>query len=95
MRALLRLGDANTAGGIILRGDPTVLVNGRPVATIASAVSQHPPCGRKGGELHCFARTSALGNPDILINNKPALLTGSKDSCGHLRQRGSPDVSAG
>ena len=37
-----RVGDKNSAGGIILTGDPTVLINGRPVATIGDSVSHHP-----------------------------------------------------
>ena len=47
-RAIQRVGDQNTAGGVILNGDSTVLVNGRAIAIEGASVSPHPCCGRKG-----------------------------------------------
>lgn len=37
-KGVLRVGDANTGGGLITVGDPTVLVNGRPIATDRKSV---------------------------------------------------------
>ena len=95
MPGIQRVGDANSAGGVIQQGDSTVLVNGRAIALIDAPVSPHPPCGRKGGQAHCSARTSGTGSPNIMVNNKPVLLSDSTDTCGHKRTSGSGDVSAG
>ena len=47
-KAVQRVGDRNTAGGVILNGDDSVLINGRAVAIRGASVSPHPCCGRKG-----------------------------------------------
>lgn len=91
----MRVGDPNSAGGVILQGDSSVLVNGRAIAFINSPVSSHPPCGRQGGQAHCSARTSGTGSPNIMVNGKPVLLADSTDTCGHKRSSGSNNVSAG
>ena len=87
-----RVGDVNIAGGVILTGVPTVLVNFRPIATAGSAVSPHPPCP-KGG-IHCGALTTAK-SPRILVNFKPITTSGTIDTCGHPRLTGSINVIAG
>jgi uncharacterized Zn-binding protein involved in type VI secretion len=87
-----RIGDVNVAGGVILTGEPTVLVNFRPVATVGSAVSPHPPCP-KGG-IHCGALTTTK-SPRILVNFKPITTSGTIDTCGHPRVTGSLTVIAG
>ena len=95
MPAVQRVGDQNNAGGVILDGDSSVLVNGRPVAVRGSAVSPHPCCGHKGcPPTHCNAKTQAE-NSTILVNGKPVILTGDKDTCTHSRTGGSPDVIVG
>jgi uncharacterized Zn-binding protein involved in type VI secretion len=91
---VLRLGDANTGGGLITVGDPTVLVNGRPIATVFSPVSPHPPCGAKGGQAHCNAHTQLKPNT-ILVNGKPIAVWPGIDTCGHPRITGSFDVIVG
>ena len=90
-----RVGDANSAGGVILSGDPTVLVNGRPIATLGQSVSPHPCCGAKGcPPIHCAAKTTS-NTPTVLIGGKPVCTTGALDTCAHSRAFGSPDVIVG
>lgn len=90
-----RVGDANSVGGVILSGDPTVLVNGRPIATVGSSVSPHPCCGVKGcPPIHCAAKTTST-TPTVLVGGRPVVTTGALDSCGHSRAIGSPDVIIG
>ena len=89
-----RVGDAISAGGVILSGDPMVLVNGRPVAVVGSSVSPHPCCGAKGCSVHCSARTTS-NTPKILVNGKPIVTTGALDTCAHARVNGSPNVIVG
>jgi uncharacterized Zn-binding protein involved in type VI secretion len=95
MPGIQRVGDANSAGGVIQRGDPSVLVNGRPIALVNAPVSAHPPCGQKGGQAHCSARTQSTSNGTVLVNGKQIALSGSRDTCGHNRSTGSTNVSIG
>ena len=88
---VLRVGDANTGGGLITVGDPTVLVEGRPIATAFSPVSPHPPCGSSGGQVHCYAHTQ-LQVSTILVNGKPIATWPSVDTCLHPRATGSLTV---
>jgi uncharacterized Zn-binding protein involved in type VI secretion len=94
MARVCRVGDRNAAGGVILNGDSSVLVNGRAIAIADSRVSPHPTCGQKGGAAHCSARTQAKSS-SVLVNGKAIVLVGDKDTCGHVRQAGSPDVNIG
>ena len=90
-----RVGDQNEAGGVILAGDPTVLINGRPVAVLGDTVSPHPCCGAKGcPPIHCAAKTVGT-NATILVGGKPIIVTGDTDTCGHKRINGSFDVIIG
>ena len=89
---VLRVGDGNTGGGLIMVGDPTVLINGRPVATVFSPVSPHPPCPKPGG--HCTAHTQ-LQAGTVLVNGKPIATWPSVDTCLHPRVTGSVDVIVG
>ena len=92
-KLVCRVGDRNAAGGVILNGDATVLVNNRPVAVIGSRVTPHPPCGKKGPQ-HCAATTTST-NATVLVNGKPIVALGDVDTCGHARLGGSPDVIVG
>lgn len=90
-----RVGDRNAAGGIILAGEPTVLVNNRPIATLGSKVTPHPCCGAKGcPPTHCSASTTSTNN-NILVNGRPVVTSGDIDTCGHPRSTGSFDVFIG
>jgi uncharacterized Zn-binding protein involved in type VI secretion len=93
MSSVQRKGDANSAGGVITNGDKSVLVNGRPIATIGLLVSPHPPCPK--GASHCAAKTSVSVARSVRVNNKPVSATGDKDTCGHPRSTGSRDVKVG
>jgi uncharacterized Zn-binding protein involved in type VI secretion len=94
-KAIQRVGDQNTAGGVILNGDNTVLINGRAVAVRGVGVSPHPCCGRKGcPPTHCSAKTQA-SDSTVLVNGIPLILTDDKDTCGHPRAGGSADVLVG
>lgn len=90
-----RVGDQNAAGGVIMVGDPTVLVNGRPIATIGAKVSPHFCCGAKGcPPTHCSASTTST-SATVLVGGKPVVTTGSLDTCFHPRVGGSFDVIVG
>ena len=95
MPAVQRVGDQDSAGGVIQNGDNTVLVNGRAVAIQGASVSAHPCCGQKGcPPTHCNAKTQA-NNSSVLVNGVPLVLTGDIDTCGHARAGGSADVTVG
>lgn len=91
----MRVGDPNVAGGIIITGDPTVRVNGRPVAVEGARVTPHPCCGAKGcPPSHCRASTTA-GQSVVRVSGKLVTVSGSNDSCNHTRVLGSQDVRIG
>ena len=95
MAGVQRLGDPNTAGGVIMTADFTVRADGRPVAVAASSVSPHPCCGAKGcPPTHCHAKTT-FSNSTVRANGKPITTTGSYDTCGHSRATGSLTVRIG
>ena len=93
MPGVQRMGDANAAGGIIKTGDKSVLINKRPVAVIGLTVTPHPPCPK--GASHCAAKTSVKIARSVRANNKPVIVSGDNDTCGHMRSRGSRDVNVG
>lgn len=94
-RGVQRIGDANVVGGVILQGDPTVLANFRPVATLGAPVSPHPCCGVKGcPPTHCAAVTVSV-NYTVLVGGLPIVTTGDVDTCGHPRALGSTNVFVG
>ena len=84
-----RVGDTNIMGGTITTGDPTVLVNGRPVATLGEVVTPHFNCSTV--HIHCIARTTST-NPTVLVNGRPICTSGDPDTCFHTRVGGSFDV---
>jgi uncharacterized Zn-binding protein involved in type VI secretion len=95
MPAVQRVGDQNSAGGIILNGDNTVLINGRAVAIQGVNVSPHPCCGQRGcPPTHCNAKTQS-NNSTVLVNGIPLIFTDDLDTCGHPRVGGSPNVTVG
>ena len=89
-----RRGDPNQTGGLIKNGDTSVLINGRPAAFPNITVTPHPPCGPKN-RIHCVAVTRG-GRSSVLVNGKPLLTSGDKDTCSHGRSAsGSRDVRVG
>lgn len=94
-KSVQRIGDRNSAGGVILTGDPTVLVNNRPVATVGASVSPHPCCGAKGcPPVHCAAKTTT-NTPTVFVGGRPICTTTAIDTCGHPRAIGSLNVFVG
>ena len=90
-----RVGDVNAVGGVILKGDPSVLVDGRPIAIFGASVTPHPCCGAKGcPPIHCQAKTTAK-SASILVSGKPVVVMGDTDTCGHKRVGGSTSVIVG
>lgn len=90
-----RLGDRNAVGGVVVTGNPTVLVNGRPITVLGSKVTPHPCCGAKGcPPIHCSALTTST-NFSVLVAGRPVTTIGDKDTCGHPRISGSFNVFAG
>jgi len=87
-----RVGDVNTAGGVILKGNPAVLVNGRPIALINAPVSPHPPCPKPSS--HCAAKTQPKPG-SVLVGGLPIATAPSTDTCGHPRLTGSLNVIVG
>jgi uncharacterized Zn-binding protein involved in type VI secretion len=87
-KGLVRLGDPNVAGGVVtIAGcDPTVLVNGRPIALALGAVAPHA--------YHGPTATQLLPS-GILVNGKPIAVWPSVDLCGDARVAGSVDVISG
>ena len=75
-----------------MSGDPTVLVNGRPIALMGASVTPHPPCPKPGS--HCRASTT-VNQFTVLVNGKPVSTAGAIDTCGHTRGVGSLDVIVG
>jgi uncharacterized Zn-binding protein involved in type VI secretion len=93
--AVCRVGDKNAVGGVILTGDPSVLVNGRPIAVFGARVSPHPCCGKKGcPPTHCSAKATSK-NFKVLVGGKPVVTVGDLDTCKHPRAGGSTNVIVG
>ena len=92
MPGVQRKGDFNYFGGIITKGDNSVLINGRPAAYPNILVTPHPPC--PFSLIHCAAVTRG-GSPSVFVNKRPLLTSGDKDLCGDGRfVSGSRDVMA-
>ena len=93
MRPIVRIGDANTAGGVVTKGHPNITVNGRLLAKFMSSVTPHPPC--PDVPVHCAAKAAFPGSIKVIANGIPALRVGDTDSCGHARAAGSINVVCG
>lgn len=87
-KGLVRLGDPNIAGGVVtIAGcDPTVLVNGRPIALALGAVAPHAYHG---------PTATQLVPTGILVNGIPVAVWPSVDLCGDARVTGSFDIISG
>lgn len=92
MPSVQRVGDPNTAGGIVTSGSASVRVNGRPMALAGQPVTPHACCGQPGCGIHCSATTQG-GSGTVRAQGIPILRSGvDTDTCGHLRAGGSADV---
>ena len=92
MPAAQRQGDANGAGGVATSGVPSVRINGRPVVVPSLSVSPQPCCGRRRCSIHCSAVTTG-GSTNVRAGGRPVIRTSvDRDTCGHARSGGSPNV---
>jgi len=83
-----RLTDENTAGAPITHtAQSTVYANNLLIGVNDSNVAGHGP-GVHAGPL------TANGSTDVFIENIPVNRKDDKDTCGHPRDIGSPDVFA-
>jgi len=90
--AAVRKGDPNSGGGTVTGPcAPTVFVNGLPISVPGDSVTPHTCCGAPGCDPHCSAVTQG-GSPTVFAEGKPVIRIGDTDSCGHVRNAGSPDV---
>ena len=74
MRGIIRVGDATTHGGKVVAGSAMSKVMNRPVAR------QGDPCiCPMQGHQNCVI---AEGDPNFIVDGKPAAFDGHKTSCG-------------
>lgn len=85
MPQLSRKGDANQAGGKIIRGAATVFANGIAVGLHVSPITPH------GKGRHRCANTTD-GSPTVITESCPTLRVTSGNDCGHSIVQGSPNV---
>jgi len=89
MPRVVREGDANSAGGKVLKGNPSFIVDGKPVSVDGSPVSAHRPF-KKPHKPDGTPKT-ANGTQKFVVDGIPVNVIGDKDTCGHPRQDGSPN----
>jgi hypothetical protein len=85
MAKMSRKGDANQAGGKIIRGAETVFANGIKVGLHVSPITSH-------GEPPHESPTTTEGSPTVFAENCPVLRIGSGNTCGHSIAEGSPNI---
>ena len=97
MPAVQRRGDKNDGTGAATGGVASVRVNNLPIMIPGQAVTAHPPYGAKGAKtLHNDGtQKTAGGVASVRAGGKSVVVTGDKDTCGHSRAGGSPNVFAG
>jgi uncharacterized Zn-binding protein involved in type VI secretion len=88
-RQIVRVGDVNSGGGIVISGEPSVRLNGLDVAVDGSPVTPHPRGLFTIDHAHCVATEQ-----NIKVKGKRIIFVGDVDSCGHTRIQGSPDVAS-
>ena len=94
MAGVVRQGDPNMMGGLaVFPVAMSVTVNGRPVATVGTVVTSHPPCSPQQPQ-HCKSLIP-LGSFSVLAEGKPISYVGLPDFCGCPRVLGSFDVTVG
>jgi uncharacterized Zn-binding protein involved in type VI secretion len=94
MAGVVRQGDPNINGGLaVFPVAMSVTVNGRPVATVGTVVTSHPPCSPQQPQ-HCKSLIP-LGSFTVLAEGKPISYVGLPDMCGCPRVLGSFDVLVG
>ena len=91
MPAIQRMGDANSAGGVINSiPQSTVKANGSLVSVNGSKGTGH------GIGIHAAnAWDTANGSSTVRAGGTPVNRTGDADTCGHARVGGSSNVNVG
>ncbi|MEU7241756.1 PAAR domain-containing protein [Streptomyces sparsogenes] len=90
MPAAARVGDPTGHPGVVgPPGEPTVLIGGRPAATVGtphqcSAPAAHPP-----------SRLAPPGSSSVLVGGQPAARVGDTAGCGSPVTAGCPSVQIG
>jgi uncharacterized Zn-binding protein involved in type VI secretion len=95
-KAVQRVGDLNTGGGVALGpGHNNVKINGRPALKPNTPFTPHWGCDPRK-PIHCIGVVAVSGNSKtVRANGEPLVISGAKDSCrSHSRAMGSPDVRA-
>jgi uncharacterized Zn-binding protein involved in type VI secretion len=87
MPGAARIGDI--AGGAIITGCFTVMVNDRPSAKLGSVVTPHPPCPKI--PIHCSA-VVITASPNVLVGDIAFAREGDSASCTHSITTSSPNV---
>lgn len=79
---IIRIGD--TVGGVIVgSGTPTVLINGRPCATMMDTILPHRPPTKRPNP-HQFPTKLVGGNPTVLVQGQIIQTsTRSRSTCTH------------
>jgi uncharacterized Zn-binding protein involved in type VI secretion len=90
MPAVQRKGDQDDAGGAILDGIDSVLVNGLPIAVLGAQITSHDTY--EGEHLNATTRNS---QSSVTAEGRFVIVTNDIDTCGHQRQGGSPNVNIG
>jgi uncharacterized Zn-binding protein involved in type VI secretion len=72
---------------IVGPGEPTVIVNNKPVSVVGDIVASH-------GQNEHAAAVIVTGSSTVYAGNKPITIVTSTASCGESVTIGSPDVMA-
>jgi uncharacterized Zn-binding protein involved in type VI secretion len=88
MPAVQRIGDSDSAGGVVTSGVNSVRINNRAVSVDGSPVSPH-----NSRPVH--VPVTANGIASVKAGGRPINVTGNADTCGHARTGGSENVRIG
>ncbi|ALO92081.1 MULTISPECIES: PAAR domain-containing protein [Streptomyces] len=90
MPAAARVGDPTGHPGVIgPPGEPTVLIGGRPAATVGTAHQCSSPAA------HAPSALAPPGSSTVLIGGRPAVRVGDAAGCGSPVTSGCPSVQIG
>ncbi|MFF4752191.1 PAAR domain-containing protein [Streptomyces sp. NPDC002514] len=90
MPAAARVGDPTGHPGVIgPTGEPTVLIGGRPAATVGTAHQCSSPAA------HAPSALAPPGSSSVLIGGRPAARVGDAAGCGSPITSGCPSVQIG
>lgn len=93
MAGVCRLGDINSGGGQIISGvEPTVIINGRPIALIGALLAPHEPWEDASNHAPHEAAFVTAGDSTVIAGGRGIAIQGSPNSCGHIMITSSGDV---